>query len=275
MSADTHTPRKVHAFGWTTIAVTGLAVGAANAATPVAGPGSAGPEPLWLAQSTEGGEGGEAGHVQEGDAVVAYLTGLGIIEGKTRVTQALSLAGQQAEAVSRLPRAEDDIIRDLLPMMSETLAGEFAQALTALASAMSDTAASSEDREAAFQAVFASIAEAREHSGATEAAEAQAIVALLRDAADDYAAGVTDGSIVDPDEYRDAWGYVQVARSLSAHMAGEDDPLEKAFGQKVADAIDAAGEALPGAMPGDAPLGDASLLAAAAATAELAAYRLK
>jgi hypothetical protein len=255
--------------------MTGLAVVTANAATPMAGSGPVGTETLWLAQSTEGGEGGEAGHVQEGDAVVAYLTGLGIVEGKVQVAQALSLAGERDEAAGHLPGGEDEIVRDLLPMMSATDAIEFARALKTLASALVDTAASDDDLDGAFRTIFATIAEAREHSGATEAAEAQAIVALLRDADDDYVKGVVDRSIGDLDEYRDAWGYTQVARSLAAHMAGEDDPVEKAFGQKVADAIDAAAEALPGVAPGDAPLGDPSLLAAAAATAELAAYRLK
>ncbi|WP_413872252.1 hypothetical protein [Albidovulum sp.] len=271
--------------GWTALSLAGAAIGlAVGGPATAAGLGNSpggsvgGPETLWLAQAaTEGGEAGEAGEAgaaMGGDETVDLLYDLGVLEGALRAGVALYRAGRAEAAAPHLKRPEDDSYDELTYHLADAGAEGFPAELTALA----DTARADKpvaEVEAAFAAVLAKIDAARGKAGASEAAEAAAIVAILRKAADDHAEGVRDGRLAEPGEYQEAWGLAEVARRLAGKMAAEDDAAEKAFGEKTLAALDAARPALPDVAPEAAPPGDASALFAAAATAELAAYRLK
>ena len=278
MTDSASKPRRVTPRGWTTLGLAGAAVGLA-----VGGPAMAagfgtipgGPETLWLAQAaTEGGEAGEAGAALGGDETVDLLYDLGVLEGSLRAGVALFGAGRAEAAAPHLKRPEDDSYDELSFHLADAGAEGFPAELTALADA-AQAGRPVAEVEAAFAAVMAKIDAARGKAGASEQAEAQAIVAILRKAAEDHAEGVKDGQIAEPGEYQEAWGLAEVARRLAGKMAAEDDAAEKAFGEKTLAALDAARPALPDVAPEAAPPGDASALFAAAATAELAAYRLK
>lgn len=276
---DTTKTRRVSPRSWATLTLAGAALGlAAPAAFAVDlhGTHTAAPEKLWLAQSTEGGEGGEGGEAGaiQGDDSVALLTGLGLIEGHLRAGIALYKEGEVDQAKTHMKHPQDEIYTALLPLLEKAGAEDFSTDLTKLATAV-ESGAKAEEVDAAFADVAHEIAEAREKAGGGEAAEGAAIVAILRQAADEYAIGVKDGKIVELHEYQDAWGFVETSRALLTHMAGEEDAKEKAFGEKSLAALDEAAVALPSVLPAEGTLGDATALNAAAATVELAAYKLK
>ena len=85
---------------------------------------------------------------------------------------------------------------------------------------------------------------------------------------------MTNGAIAELHEYQDAWGFLQTARALAAHMAGEADAAEKSFGETALAAIDDTAPGFPSIAPESAFGGDASLIHVAAAKVELAAYKL-
>lgn len=281
MTDSARKPRRVTPRGWTTLSLAGAAIGlAVSSPATAAGFGGAGfggvaggPETLWLAQA-EGGEAGEAGAAVAGDETVDLLYDLGVLEGSLRAGVALYGAGKADAAAPHLKRPEDDSYDELSYHLTDAGAEGFPAELTALADAARDGKPVAEV-EAAFAAVLAKIDAARGLAGASEAAEAAAIVAILRKAAEDHAEGVKDATLAEPEEYEEAWGLAEVARRLAGEMAAEDDAAEKAFGEKTLAALDAARTALPGVTPEAAPPGDASAIFAAAATAELAAYKLK
>jgi len=169
---------------------------------------------------------------------------------------------------------EDEIYEDLKGHLDEFGAEDFAAELKALADAV-EAGKPIEEVEAALADVLHEIEEAREHSGASEAQEAAAILALMRNAAEEYDEGIKDGAVAELHEYQDAWGFLQTARALAEHMAGEDDAAEKAFGEKALAAIDETSAGFPSIAPEGAVDGDAGLILAAAAKVELAAYKLK
>lgn len=270
-------PRLVTPQGWSTLTLAGAAIGLAVAGPAKAGSLPQGPETLWLAQATEAGEGGEGGEGGAGaskDEVVDFLKDLGLIEGPLRAGVALYRAGLADQAASHMKHPQDDIYDELSYHLADFGAEGFAEELSALATAV-EGGQSVEAVEAALAGVLNKIAEAREHAGATEAAEAQAMVEILRQATDDYDEGVKDGKIAEREEYQDAWGFVEVVRTQAEHMAGEDDATEKAFGEKALDALEEARATLPDVSPEGKALGDAAALHVAAATIELAAYKLK
>ncbi|MCU9848450.1 hypothetical protein OEZ60_10555 [Defluviimonas sp. WL0024] len=119
------------------------------------------------------------------------------------------------------------------------------------------------------------VEEARGAAHAGTAGEAQALLTLVRTAAEQYHEGVAGGAVTELHEYQDAWGFAQVGRAMADHMAAESDDSEKAFGKKALAALDEIAAALLGVSPKGQSLGDAGMVLAAAAKIELAAYRLK
>ena len=280
MTDSPRTPRKVEPRHWTSLTMAGAALGVA-----LAGPAQAagtgefgvhGPEKLWLAQSEggEGGEGGEAGHDEDMDAAVELLTDLGLIEGHLRAGITLYQAGFADQAITHMKHPQSEIYTELEAHLDQFDAPGFADELTALATAV-EGGAPIGDAEAAFAAVLTRIEEARSHAHAGGAGEAASVLGLVRVAAEEYHIGIVDGAVSSLHEYQDAWGFIQVARSVAEQMAGEDDVAEKAFGEKALAALDEVAPALPGVSPEGKPLGDAGMLLAAAAKIELAAYTLK
>lgn len=274
--------RRVEIGALTALTMAGAAAGMLAAGAAQANSGWPAPDGLvWLADSSsesgeggEGGEGGESGHTAAAGTSVGFLTNLALIEGHLRAGVALYKAGHADHATSHMKHPQDEIYTDLLPQLQAVGAEDFAAELQALSDAVA--AGSAEEAvDAALAAVLKEIDEAREHSHAAEADEALAIAALVHQAGEEYGVGVVDGALADAHEYQDAWGFVQVARALADHMAGEDDEKEKAFGQAAQAALAALDPAFPGVMPDGVIAGDAGLVLSAAATIELAAYGLR
>ncbi|MGB5838007.1 MAG: hypothetical protein WBH14_13250 [Albidovulum sp.] len=280
MSNSSPFPRKVQPRRWSTLTVASAALGLAVASAANAdGPQSFvpnGPEKLWLAQSEggEGGEGGEAGQGESADAAIELLIDLGLIEGHLRAGVALYHAGLSDQAITHMKHPQSEIYTELEAHLDQFGASGFADELTALAEAV-EGGAPVGDAETAFAAVMDKIQQARGRAHAGAAGEAASVLGLVRIAAEEYHIGIIDGAIANLHEYQDAWGFVQTARVVAKHMAGEDDAAEKKFGEKALAALDELVPALSGVSP-DAPVpGDAGMLLAAAAKIELAAYALR
>ena len=282
MSPVPKTPRTVTAIRWQSLALfsaASLAVGAPVLAdTPYVQTAT---ERLWLAQATtEGGEGGESGAPAttadagtDAQADAAYLASLGFIEGKLRVGTALYLDGKADMAKPHLTLPADALYAELEPQLAARGVAGFAQELVALSGAV-ETGAAPGTAQAAFDAVLAKLATARAAETSPRAAF-DAMVLLMRDAADDYAAGVTDGRLTDAYEYQDAWGYVQAVRAMASGLTGSPNPVIAKASAKTLEALAETDAAFAGLAPDGPVPGDATLLQGAAARVELAASKVK
>ena len=269
-------PRVVAARRWHSLAVAGATVGLVVGTSAIAE--QAAPVAIWLAQSTvEGGEGGEGGAAPdaqtEAEADAGYLAALGRIEGYLRVGMALYGGGLADMAKTHMKRPTDKIYADLEPALAERDVAGFADALTALATAV-ETAAPLAEVTPAFETVLAALAAARSaESGPRHAFDA--LILITRDAAEDYGAGVVDGKIVDLHEYQDAWGFMQAARAMAEALRASDDPQTKAAADKALAAILATDAAFAGLAPEGTVPGDATVFQGAAARIEFAALSVK
>jgi hypothetical protein len=225
------------------------------------------------AQSAEGGEGGEGGEgaVLEGlDAGAEFLTELGLFEATHRIVAGLYLGGATAAAAEHLEYSHHASYEDIEDDIAARGAPGFEPAVGAFAAAVAAGAPAGEVAQLS-EAVLAGVEAAR--AGAAPADEMKAAEQLLRASAGDYEASVTGGAVTEAQEYRDAWGFAEVARlRLAALAAAPDAEVAAAAGAALA-ALDPLAEALPGLTATAAP-GDPSVILGAAARVELSAYRL-
>ena len=128
--------------------------------------------------------------------------------------------------------------------------------------------------EAAYNAVIAKIEAARTSGTISARATFDAIIAVTRVAAEEYAVGVVDGKIVELHEYQDAWGFVETAKSLADGLAGSADPDISAAAVKARQALDGTATAFAGLVP-EAISGEGNEIIAAAGAIELAASGIK
>ena len=278
--------RSVTAKRWQNLALAGVtsltACSLAATSLAAATPGlfdptapSSPPENVWLAQAQggEGGEGGSTAGATAAEADARYLAALGQIEGSLRVGVALFLDGEAMMAKPHMKHPEDQIYAELAPALASRGVAGFAEALTTLAQAVESEADATTVKDA-FATVSAGIARARAAQSAPRPMF-DAMMILLRDAGDDYAAALENGSITDMHEYQDAWGYVQVARAMAEALILSADPVVAKAAQKALDAITATDAAFAGLAPQGKTPGDAALFLGAAARVELAALKVK
>lgn len=167
------------------------------------------------AVATEGGHG-------LGDA--AYLTQLGLIRGHLKVGMSLYRGGESALAKTHMKHPEDELYSALVGEFAERGASGFADELERLADAV-EGESSQGDAQQAYEALLRRIDEAERLGGtANGALDAAVIRGLLTTAAEEYAIGVRNGTVVDAHEYQDAWGFTQVAleRARLASAANPD-----------------------------------------------------
>lgn len=225
------------------------------------------------AQTAESGEGGESG---EGAAVAAlesdagFLAELGLFEATHRIVAGLYAEGAEDTARDHLEQSHHAYYEDLEATLKQRGLPDFEAAVEAFADAVRD-GAPAETVAAAAQDVFAGIAAA--HAGAAPADEMKAAETLVRIAYDDFSAGVSDGAVEAPQEYRDSWGFVEVARGRIAALAASGDATVAGAGAAALEALTPVADLFPGLTADSAP-GDPSILAGAAARIEIAGLRL-
>lgn len=295
-----HTPRAAQPRRWASLALTSATL--LTAAAPAFGGSVSLPQPpaphalpLTLIQESgeggeaaattettapateggEGGEGGEAGSTASGDATVDFLAGLLQIDGHLTTAFALVEAGHAEHGFDHLAHPLAEVYESLeheLEELGQPQFEELLEDLVAEAQAGADTAA----LQARHAEITARTEAAWQAAAADEPADAFAAIRhLILKAGDEWSEGVAQGQIAELHEYQDAWGFIQAARARATALAASPDAKVAAAAQATVAALDTLTQALPEVLPTGAITGDPSLFAAAAATVELAAYKVK
>ena len=226
---------------------------------------------LWLAQA-EGGEGGEAGAVANATPDVAYLARLSIVEGHLRAALDLYRKGLADDAIGLSYHPEAEMMDDVRADLAARGAADITPAMTEF-SATLERGAPLAEAETALAAVQTAIAAAMVPEADELRARFDAITAVLRAAASEYASSTEGGTVGDVMAYHEAHAFVATARSLASELA------------KVPAAKPAADRALAAMTEADTAFGDMSLttyqvsdpaiLMAVAAKVELIASSLR
>lgn len=275
--------RRVAAKGWGGLALAGMAMGlavapVAHAASAVAGQtglAPAGAESLWLAAGTEGGEGGEGGAAAVApDATVDLMESLYKIEARALTAVDLAAAGDGKAAEATVESAREKVFENIEDALTKRKAPMFEEALVDLGMEVAkgtDATAVSEAQDR----LAAGIEKARAQIAPTPREELAAMLALTRDAAEDFGKGVKDGALADAGEYRDARGYLKAVRAALARLSGSADPVVKEAADKSAAALDPVIAAMGEVAPQGPIKADQQMILAAAARIELASYPVK
>lgn len=270
--------RRVQARGWATLGVAGVAMGAAWAGPSDAGFAKAGtgwqaPAQVWrVSDSAEGGEGGESGiPMAEASETVELLVRLGKIEAHLLTARDLAAAGQGGDVLAHIEAGEDEIYPSIKNALLARGASDFGGALEALA----DVAKSEGDMAETMNAAMAGVEAARAALAPSAKDELAAVLALAREAAEDFTVGVVDGAVVELREYQDARGYVLAAQGVAARLEGASDPVVVGAATASAAALGEAVAALSDVAPANGVGADPSLISSVAARIELAAYQVK
>lgn len=262
---DTTKPRKVTPRKLALLTATSLAA-AAPLALPIFAAG--GVVVATAAEASEGGEGGEAG-VARSDGPSAYLTELGYFEGTYLIIAALYLGGERELARAHMEESHHAIYEDIAPKLAERGAPGFDAAAQAFADVVAGDAGD-DAVKAAFETLMAQVAEARAAAGLSLHHQLISIRDLLALAHAEYQGGVEAGTVEVPIEYRDSWGFYEVARLRVAALAS--DPATAEAGQALLDRLEGLEALYPGLTVETAP-DDPAPLAAAAGWADIAALR--
>lgn len=227
----------------------------------------------------EGGEAAPAGGEAEGAALVdaasdkaSYLSALQIVRGHLKAGVELYLAGDRNLGPQHLRHPQAEILTSLAPAFAAYGASGVEAAIDALAAAGEQEASPAEIgrlETAALDAV-------RKAGGMTDATTKERLLAAAKTltvAGDEYAIAVKDGAIVNLHEYHDAYGFIAVAASDVAALAGDGD-AEKAAIAGALEQVKLAATAAPAVNPPTDGLSPASVIYGAAARIEIAARAL-
>ncbi|MCB1333720.1 MAG: hypothetical protein KDK26_08720 [Roseivivax sp.] len=257
---------------WAGLTLAGAAIGAAAAAAGPVPPRMAVPQagvegaPLWLVQAeegeggeagteaeegqggeaapaapSEGGEGGEGGAPAGIDAETALLLDLGKLEAHLLAAEALFAAGSADDAAALVYHPQAEFMEELEEHLEDL---GLADAVTPALEALTDDVAKGADPAALaprFAASYAAIRAAEAAAPGGASARYGALVLLVRDAAGEYTAAISDGALADPVAVEEARGFLVAARRLAEAEAGDpsarqtvldilDDTLARAFG---------------------------------------------
>ena len=260
-------PRRVSPRKWAVLAATGLATAAAPVMLPLLGAAPA------FAASGEAGEAGEAGVVlSEGPS--AFLTRLGYFEGTYRIVAELYLSGERDLARVHQEDSHHAFYEDIEPSLAEYGAPGFATEAEAFANAITQGASDQEVR-AALNALLAGLSKAAAAAEAPAFQQIKSLQDLITLAAAEYEGGVEDDGTVElAIEYRDSWGFYEVARQRAAAMAASGDAALAKAGREVLEQLDGA-EALYPSLIAETAATDPSQLSVAAGWIEIIALRHK
>lgn len=219
----------------------------------------------------EGGEAGEGAAIAALEGDEAFLAELSLFAATHVIVSALYAEGAVAAAQEHLEQSHHAYYEDIADDLEERGAVPFEAEAEAFAEAVKEGRDAAEVAGLA-QAVLAAITAAQ--TGAKPADAMKAAEMLMRTAAADYEAALTDGEVTTPQEYRDAWGFAEVAKRHLQALAASPDATVAGAAEAGLTALEPVAEQMPGVSATKVP-GDASVLLGAAARIELAAYRLR
>lgn len=269
-------PRKTHPRRWPGLALASVTLAAAPAWAETQRPAPitlAMPEArLWLA-GTEGGEGGEAGITAEAGPDAAYLAELLIIQGHMLAARDLYALNHRDSALdlSRHPQ-EEGTLDSLRQAIAAHGAPDVADAILGFQNVMGQGAPLAEvDR--ALTAVGAAFDAAAAGQAQATRARFDAVVLLLKAAAEEYEGSLKDGQVEDLMGWHESLSFVALARQKLIGLAAE--PLAAKAVPKALDALGGADAAFgdPSALPPQA--GDPQILLGLASEVELIASSVR
>lgn len=271
-----NSPRPTQPRRWKSIAFASVTLAATPALADVYRPAPitlATPEAqLWLAQS-QGGEGGEAGVTSEASPDAAYLTELMIVEGHMLAARDLYAMGQKDTAVelSKHPQ-EEGTLDELRKEIADHKAADVADVIAAFTATM-EKAAPQAEVDAALTAVSAAFAAAAAVEADEVRARFDAVVLLLKAAAEEYDGSIKDGKVEDLMGWHEAWSFVSLARARLQDLAAV--PLSAKAAPKAIAALQSADAAFGDPMAATPLAGDGQILLGVAAKVELIASSVR
>lgn len=232
------------------------------------------------AQASEGEGEGEPAVAPEGEGEgdvsglesdVAFLTGLGFMEGHLRAGLALYGAGDLAAAKTHMGHP----IEEKYGAVADRLAALGHDDLRATISALA-AAAEAEKPLEEIDALFEEVRETHEdvRAGFSLKDQLASYVALTRIAADEYTVAVAGGTLSNLHEYQDAWGFLRVIETEAAELAEDNDATVAAIAETLLEQVGAMNAAFGDLQGGGSFEKDPAVLYAAAARMELAALSL-
>ncbi len=263
-------PRTTQPRRWTSIAIASVTLAASPAMADlhrVAPITLATPDAtLWLAQ-TQGGEGGESGVMAEATPDAAYLTELMIVEGHMLAARDLFAMGQKDKAIELSKHPEEEgTLDELRKQIANHKAADVADVVAAFTATMAKDAPQAE-----VDAALTAVSQAFAAAAAVEADEVRvrfdAVVLLLKAAADEYQGSIKDGAVEDIMGWHEAWSFVTIARLRLQDLAAL--PLSAKAAPKALTALQAADAAFGDPMAATPLAGDVQVLLGVSAKVEL------
>lgn len=272
----TRPPRKTQPRRWTSLALASVTLAAAPAwaQSPQPAPVTlAMPESrLWLA-SAEGGEGGEAGLTAEATPDAAYLAELMIVEGHMRAARDLYALDQQDMAVDLAGHPQEEGTLDKLSQAIEARhAPQVAPAIDGFRAVMGRGAPLAEV-DAALATVSAAFAAAAAPEADETRARFDAVVLLVKAAAEEYEGSLAEGEVAEPMGWHESLSFVGLARQALQDLASQ--PLAAKAAPKALAALEPADALFGDVTAADPVAGDPQILLGLAAKVELIASSVR
>lgn len=176
----------------------------------------------------EGGEGEGEGSAKAdlGTDNAAYLARLGLIRGHLWVGIKLYQEGHLAMAKTHMKHPKDELYAGLESVFEARGVSGFAKELSTLADAVN-----LEQGDEAVDRAYSDLLEAIDRSEKLESKSAKealiSISEMIRTAADEYAVGVKQGTIVNVHEYQDAYGFTEIAIERLERLTTEQQKQAK------------------------------------------------
>ena len=195
-----------------------------------------------------------------------YLLGIGLIRGHLLVGHALYAMHERSAAQSHAKHPSDELYAALRPAFAARGVAGFEAELATHA----DAVASGDESEvsAAYAALVAAMAEAEQAVATNPRLALGVVVALLNEAAREYAIGIVDGDLANAHEYQDAYGFTQVALALAQREAADAQSRHRAEFERIVADIRGLADMWPELMPPPRVEQSASRLRAAAQEVE-------
>lgn len=170
------------------------------------------------AEGGEGGEGGEAGYTNA-DPDLVFAVNLLLTRGHLHIANELAAIKDWEHASAHAQHPAAETYDQIAPELKARGAAPFEGELNALVQQIAEETPGA-PFDAAYGAVIAKIdaayARIEASKRATPGFTMQAILALLKQAGAEYTIGVSQGKIVNLQEYQDANGFIGVADQLAA-----------------------------------------------------------
>ncbi len=226
----------------------------------------------FAAYAGEAGEAGE-GQIDTEDAEVEFLVHLGFFEASYLIVSTLYADGKIAEAQEQLETSHHADYDDIAEKLDAFKLPGFEDSAQAFADAVM-SGASPEDVATQAKTVTQAITELRAQIDKDPKDLFEAIQHLVTTAAADFEAGVDGDQVVEPHEYRDAWGFAKVAQLWAEAATTSSNETVAEAAKDTVERLEPAWALLPSVTAAQVK-GKPSVLYGAAGWIEIAALKVK